>query len=429
MNKLKQIWYDLRQQPVISSVTIIGTALAIFLVMAVFMIQQIKVTPFAPESNRDRVLYGINIHSQSIGDGGQSESSSTEMAYDMSKKLYGDLEGIEKLSYTTFYPYSAELRVKNKTPFDADIRRTDEVFWQIFDHTFVEGKPYTQAEVDARKNVAVISESTAESLFGKGSAVGKEIYVNWTPYIISGVVKDHSKIATQAYAQIFIPFFNRYNFNEDGIHGSSSVVMLVEDGYSKDKVREQVKNRYSAINSELKDENTELVYHEAPYDQYTIANGLAGSNNTPDTSSSERMRLYLYIMLLLIPAINLSSMTHSRLHQRISEFGVRRAFGCTRMKIIADILAENFIITLIGGVIGLLLSVILMMTFSGLTGGSFLDMMGGDKGTATLPMLFQWSTFLYALLFCFVLNLISASVPAWIASRVNPAEAINEINR
>ena len=55
--------------------------------------------------------------------------------------------------------------------------------------------------------------------------------------------------------------------------------------------------------------------------------------------------------------------------------------------------------------------------------------MGGDKGTATLPMLFQWSTFLYALLFCFVLNLISASVPAWIASRVNPAEAINEINR
>ena len=51
-----QAWAQLRQQPMISAVSIAGTALAIFLIMLVVMMQQVKVAPFAPESNRDRFL-------------------------------------------------------------------------------------------------------------------------------------------------------------------------------------------------------------------------------------------------------------------------------------------------------------------------------------------------------------------------------------
>ena len=52
----KQALAQLRQQPIISLVSILGTALAIFLIMLVVMIQQVKVAPFSPESNRDRPL-------------------------------------------------------------------------------------------------------------------------------------------------------------------------------------------------------------------------------------------------------------------------------------------------------------------------------------------------------------------------------------
>ena len=51
----KQALAQLRQQPIISLVSILGTALAIFLIMLVVMIQQVKVAPFSPESNRDRL--------------------------------------------------------------------------------------------------------------------------------------------------------------------------------------------------------------------------------------------------------------------------------------------------------------------------------------------------------------------------------------
>ena len=54
---ITQALAQLRQQPIISAVSIIGTALAIFLIMLVVMMQQVKTAPFAPESGRDRFLH------------------------------------------------------------------------------------------------------------------------------------------------------------------------------------------------------------------------------------------------------------------------------------------------------------------------------------------------------------------------------------
>ena len=52
-----RIWIQLRHHQVISAVSIAGTALAIFLIMLVVMMQQVRVAPFAPESNRKRFLH------------------------------------------------------------------------------------------------------------------------------------------------------------------------------------------------------------------------------------------------------------------------------------------------------------------------------------------------------------------------------------
>ncbi len=54
---MKQILNELRQQPLVSLISIVGTALSIFLIMLVVMLQQVKVADFAPESNRSRMLH------------------------------------------------------------------------------------------------------------------------------------------------------------------------------------------------------------------------------------------------------------------------------------------------------------------------------------------------------------------------------------
>ena len=68
-----QAWAQLRQQPLMSAVGIAGTALAIFLIMLVVMMQQVKVAPFAPESNRDRFLH---VKSMSISNSNWGEGTS-----------------------------------------------------------------------------------------------------------------------------------------------------------------------------------------------------------------------------------------------------------------------------------------------------------------------------------------------------------------
>ncbi|MDE6110116.1 MAG: FtsX-like permease family protein, partial [Muribaculaceae bacterium] len=127
-------------------------------------------------------------------------------------------------------------------------------------------------------------------------------------------------------------------------------------------------------------------------------------------------------ILLLVPAINLSSLTESRLRRRVEELGVRRAFGCTRSRLMGQLFGESMIVTLVGGVIGLILSVTYAFLFSGF-------LFGQGKGPAPLidlNMLLRPSTFALALLFCFILNLLSIGIPAWKATRTNIVNAINK---
>ena len=73
--------------------------------------------------------------------------------------------------------------------------------------------------------------------------------------------------------------------------------------------------------------------------------------------------IYIVVItiLLLVPAINLSGITLSRMRRRMEEIGVRRAFGATRGELLRQVLAENLVVTLMGGVLGLILSYIAVL--------------------------------------------------------------------
>ena len=179
----------------------------------------------------------------------------------------------------------------------------------------------------------------------------------------------------------------------------------------------------AAYNQVIGENGYRIINRNRPYDQEKNAL-VAGANVEPDVTAARRTRFIIFLILLIVPAINLSSMTQSRLRRRVAEIGVRRAFGCTRMELLGQILGENFIVTLLAGVLGLIISFL----FAFLLG----DTLFVQDWTTTLnppvvdaSILIHASTFGWALLFCFVLNLLSTGIPAWRASRMNIVEAIN----
>lgn len=148
------------------------------------------------------------------------------------------------------------------------------------------------------------------------------------------------------------------------------------------------------------------------------------ANIEPDVDQARRQRLIIFIILLIVPAINLSSMTQSRLRQRVAEIGVRRAFGSTRLELMGQIIAENLVVTLLAGVMGLLLSV----AFAYL--GNTLLFAQEFSQTLSPPavdasILLHGSTFGWALLFSVCAwNLLSSGIPAWRASRIGIVNAL-----
>lgn len=407
----------MRTQPVIASVTILGTALSIFLIMTMLMMQLVSTMPFAPETHRDRMLYGRYFHVVGIGN---NTSNSGGLSYYRAKQLYDGLEGVELMSVTSESPERLDVKGSTGESFPAEIRESDEVFWRIYDFDLLDGRYYTPEEIDAGSRVAVVSEGTALRLFGTGNAIGQHFLLNHNDYEVIGVVGNVSKLATCASGDVFIPVdvhtegWNNNNFN------MLRAALLVKDGVDFESVRTQVRARYAIADTELASNGFKTVYHGAPFDQEVIASGQSSSNMTPDLTTERTIRGIIYAVLLLVPAINLSSMLHSRLRRRISDIGVRRAFGCTRRRIITDIINENLIVTIAGGLIGLLAGILFALFCDGVYPTAY-----GESIHPSLSVLLNWRILVSAFGACFCLNVLSAAIPAWQAAGVNPVEAIN----
>lgn len=424
---MKQIINELKSQPVIAWVTVIGTALAIFLIMVVVMLNQVSTVPMAPESNRDRLLYVTSMRAWSTDTTDQwSSSSGPGMAViDM---IFRKLETPEDMGLFTRFNDEQTVGVPGEGTEIVDTKRTDEGYFRIYDFDFIAGAPYDSADVTSHLRKAVITRSLARRFYNDvNRAVGSDIEIDDVPYRITGVVADVSPVTDKAYSQVWMPLEDpRYDgwSNPQAGTGNNAVAMLVRKGGSEQEVIDEVMSRLKIYNASRASENIESDFNGGPYTQEGDINQ-GGSNNPADLESVHRTQYLIYALLLLIPAINLSSMTRSRLAYRTGEIGVRRAFGATRSSIIFSIISENMIITLAGGIIGLACALI----FGGLlfdavySAGVFSTF--HTTVTAGAGALFDWRTFAYALSFCFILNLLSAGMPAWRASRMKPVDAIS----
>lgn len=205
--------------------------------------------------------------------------------------------------------------------------------------------------------------------------------------------------------------------------GDFSAVILARSSDDFSAIREEFEANVRRLNDNTKAAEWSYEQLSRPYVQYMHAED-EWSNLEPDPTEHERTRMLVYLVLLIVPAINLSGMTESRLRQRAAEIGVRRAFGSTRRAMFGQLIGESLVITLAAGIIGWVLSMVFARIMSA---ELFTETMEVSTSAPTVSpdMLVQWSVFFTALLFCFILNLLSNSLPAWRASRSNIVKSLN----
>jgi len=120
----------------------------------------------------------------------------------------------------------------------------------------------------------------------------------------------------------------------------------------------------------------------------------------------------IMFLFMLLPTTNLVNLNVSRIMERSSEIGVRKAFGATSKTIIGQFIIENLFLTLLGGFLGLVLSAIIlnMINNSGI-------IVYADLGLNL--RIFGWG-----MLICLIFGIISGVFPAYKMSRLQAVEAL-----
>jgi putative ABC transport system permease protein len=168
------------------------------------------------------------------------------------------------------------------------------------------------------------------------------------------------------------------------------------------------------------DPDWKMSIREQPYSSTQLAlSNLLNEDPTPGTVA--RYACIILLILLLVPALNMSAMISGRMEMRLAEMGVRKSFGASRSTLLSQVLWENFVLTVLGGLLGLVISWLMILLCKDWMFTIFDRWVSmppdGIAITVDGEMLFALPVFLLALLSCILLNLMSALIPAWSALR------------
>ena len=398
---------SIRENPLVSIISISGTALSIAMIMVVILLFQIKTANYAPETKRNRMLY---IQGTLVKQKNQKMNNSSGMSAEVARECFYSLETPEAV--TAHVTEEKPVSLPGKRLFNNyQIKYTDSGFWSVFEFQFINGKPFGYDDFSSGLCVAVVSEKLAREVFGTTDVIGKTCILDFTEYTIRGVVKNVTEAATDAYAEIWVPYSSKSSFMAinsyyENMTGSFEVIILAKKRSDFKSIEEELLKRAASYNAGKN--NNFISFGEGPINKFDIATGSSWNRKVP-VSTYLLSTGSLLLFLLLIPTLNLTGVIQSSIQKRQEEIGIRKTFGASSGKILSQILYENFILTLTGALLGLVLSVFLLWLCK-----SFL--LSGQT-QLTPGMLLKPAPFIITLIFTFLLNILSSGIPAFQMSR------------
>jgi putative ABC transport system permease protein len=396
---------------------ICGTALAIAFTMLIAEVYYIKVADIAPEVNRSKTYFLEYMLRKN------DDNNATMIYWDNFRDLFQKMQTPECVTAVMDYWSSNGYYIKladGRHDRAVKLIVTEPGFFRFFQFRFTEGAPFTQDDFDSGRRNVVITEEIREVLFGKeGKAVGSTLTYNYQEYRICGVVETPSVLTEMCVADIYMPAAADgllRNWGAGYERQSYKVCLSVPDGKREAFMQElkEVEARYNSMHTDKPvDMTTSIQTHYAK-----VWNELSSVFD----AKSDSIILYVLpaiLLLLLVPALNLSGMVASRMERRLPEMAIRKAFGAKRRTLLRQVVMENLMLTLIGGFVGLCLAWTalygwrdwLFYTFS--SNGDFYGVVPILKG----EMFFGPAIFLIALLVCTLLNVLAATLPAWLSLR------------
>jgi len=384
-------------------VSLFGICFTLVVLVVAAAIVDHFMAPHAPESNLDRTLGVYSLHLQ-----GPKSNRYGPPGYALLDRTIRDLPGAEVVSIAQFPDRMAVYADGSKV--ELFLKRVDGNFWRVFDFDLLSGELFTQADEEAARFVAVVNRSTAEGLFGSpGEALGSTIDVDGQSFTVSGVVEDVPFSGFRSFGDVWVPIStSKSKAYRDQYSGLSFGFVLAKNRSDFPALKAEFQSRLAATPLPPDDDRWETM--ETSLD--TPLEGLVRTLRLPSVTWLRGFFVIAGLLFMVLPAINLVNLNLSRIMERASEIGVRRAFGARRGTLVLQFLVENLVLTFIGGILGLAVSTLVLE---------------GINATGIIPrseFALNPRVFALGVLAAIVFAILSGVYPAWRMSRMQPVEAL-----
>ena len=228
---------------------------------------------------------------------------------------------------------------------------------------FLEGAPFTAADDKRAAHVAVISDATRRRLFGDEPGVGRNIDLDATSYRVVGVVRDVPWYRHDTAAEVWVPLQTQTSSGYfSRLLGGCIAVYLLEPGADRAQVQAAFRERLTRV--EFEDPER---FHTVMGLPMTALERASNTFLALDVGETAPRRFVLICLLagfgfMLLPAVNLVNINLSRIYERSSEIGVRKAFGAASPDLVLQFVVENVVLCLLGGAIGLAGAFVILKT-------------------------------------------------------------------
>ena len=396
LEAIKLALQSIRRNALRSFLTVLGIVIGVGAVIAMVTIGNgttVKVSA-------DLAKLGSNLLFVSPGQFGPGRASSDAKAFnardvEAMRSQLGSVRAVAPVAQKSVTViYGAESR-------NTVVTGTDNAYFVTQDWMLTAGRSFLDGEVRAGRAVCVIGKTVRDELFGRADPIGQSIRVQNVSCEVIGLLeaKGQSSFGTDQDDIVIVPiraFHRRIAGNTD----VARIYVSARDGVDTAKVQADIERLLRERRNISRGEEDDFTVRDmrqivqAAAGATTVLTGLLGA---------------VAAVSLLVGGIGIMNIMLVSVTERTREIGIRLAIGAVEGQVLLQFLVEAVMLSLFGGLIGVL-------------GG--LALAGLGTARLNVPFLLDPTIILVAFGFSALVGVMFGYFPARRAARLDPIEAL-----
>ena len=401
-------WTGLNRNKLRSLLTMLGVIIGVAAVIVMISVSAGTEAGIEEQINSlgtNLIFVRSSFNRAGFGPGGPGEGGAPAgLTFDDAGAIAENISGVEAV--VVEQPSAETVKAGNAAVESVSVLGTTPDFPSVRDMAVATGRYFTGTEVERTSKVAVLGASLAEELFGDAPPVGQVVTVGDVKLTVIGVFQERGLVGETDYdARIYIPItvvFDKFTPSFFArLRGDSVQLIYVETAEDADLDDVILQTQL------LLAKRHEVSLEEADFTVTTQQDLIDTQEST--TAAFRSLLAWVAAVSLLVGGIGIMNIMLVSVTERTREIGIRQSIGATPNDIRWQFLTEAMMLSLAGGVLGVLAGI----------GGAFLSGVYGDLRTVILP-----GSLILAFTSAAAVGIFFGFYPADQAAHLDPIEAL-----